>query len=169
VTFFAEPGHRLNVEARDRDAALVRELYHGLARFAAVIAPPDIEPDDLVQEALARALRSRSLSEYEDPGAYLRRTMLNVAANERRSSGRYRRALVRLTGTREQAVPCYPSDLALLQSLSPDVRAVLYLAEVECWTYSEIGALLGCTETAARARASRGRRCLRSVLESNDG
>jgi DNA-directed RNA polymerase specialized sigma24 family protein len=41
----------------DPDARLVREIYVALRRFASVVAPPGIDPDDLVQEALARRLR----------------------------------------------------------------------------------------------------------------
>ncbi len=64
----------------------------------------------------------------------------------------------------EDAAPTsYPSDLALLRAVSPDVRAVLYLADIEHWSYTEIGALLGCSDQAARARAVRGRRALRSA------
>jgi DNA-directed RNA polymerase specialized sigma24 family protein len=151
------------------DGQLVAELYGRLRRFAAVVAPREMEPDDLLQEALARALRLRPLHSFEDPGAYLRRTMLNLAANARRRSGRHQRALARLARSGEPTVASYPSDLVLLGSLPPEVRAVLYLAEVEGWTYSEIARLVGCTEAAARARACRARRALRTVVENGDG
>jgi RNA polymerase sigma-70 factor (ECF subfamily) len=158
-----------HADEAEREEQLIREIYGRLRRFAAVVAPGDVEPDDLVQEALTRALRLRPLREYDDLAAYLCRAMLHLAANARRSSGRYRRALERLALTRELRPAAYPSDIAMLQALAPEVRAVLYLAEVEQWTFAEIGALLGCTEIAARARASRGRRALRSVLEADDG
>lgn len=156
-------------EAQSSDALVVRELYGRLRRFAAVVAPLDVEPDDLVQEAFARALRVRPLEEFDDVAAYLGRTMLNLAANARRRSGHQQRALARLGPARDTAPPTYPSDLAVLSSLAPDVRAVLYLAEVECWTYAEIGEFMGCSEVAARTRACRGRRALRTVLENGDG
>ena len=156
-------------EAESSDALTVCQLYARLRRFAAVVAPLDVEPDDLVQEAFARALRVRPLDEFDDVAAYLGRTMLNLAANARRRAGHRQRALARLGPVGRPAPPTYPSDLAMLSSLAPDVRAVLYLAEVECWTYAEIGEFVGCTEVAARRRACRGREALRTVLENDDG
>jgi DNA-directed RNA polymerase specialized sigma24 family protein len=139
-----------------------------LRRFAAVVAAPDVEPDDLVQDALERALRLRPLCELDDPLSYLRRAMVNLAANDRRSFGRRRRALTLLMRQAEPDLASYPSDLAVLGVLAPETRAVLYLAEVENWTYAEIGAQLGCTEAAARTRAARGRRVLRSQMGTGD-
>lgn len=169
VRFIGQTRRPVAGPSPDPDAQLVCSLYGALRRFAAVVAPPEVEPDDLVQEALERALRLRPLREYDDPLSYLRRTMLNLASNGRRSSGRRERALTRLTRSAEPDPASYPSDLAVLGSLAPDTRAVLYLAEVERWSYSEIGALLGCTEAAARTRGARGRRALRSLLEAGDG
>jgi RNA polymerase sigma-70 factor (ECF subfamily) len=152
----------------DPDAELVRELYRPLCRFAAAIGLPGLEPDDLVQEALEHALRIGSLCELDDPLPYLRRAMLNLASNARRSSCRRWRALTRLTRAAEPTLAIYPSDLAMLDAMTPDVRAVLYLAEVEQWTYAEIGDLVGCTEEAARTRSARGRRAMRAVMEADD-
>ena len=61
----------------------LRTLYGPLRRFAAVIGRWDVEPDDLVQEAYARVLRRREI-EIEDLGPYLRRTIVNLATDERR-------------------------------------------------------------------------------------
>ncbi len=153
----------------DSDAELVRGLYTSMRKFAAVVGFPVIEPDDLVQQALERALQIGPLRDLEDPLSYLRRTMLNLAANERRSDGRRRRALSRLTRSAEPEPSSYPSDVAELQSISAEARAVLYLAVIEGWTYAEIGTLVGCTEEAARTRAVRARRQLRSMVEDEDG
>ena len=48
--------------------------------------------------------------------------------------------------------------------LPPAVRAVLWLADVEGRSFDEIAQILGCSVTAARTRASRGRRELRVAL-----
>lgn len=47
----------------------------------------DVEPDDLVQEALARVLRKGPISDLDNPLAFLRKTILNLASNQRRSLG----------------------------------------------------------------------------------
>jgi DNA-directed RNA polymerase specialized sigma24 family protein len=64
--------------------------------------------------------------------------------------------------------PSYPSDLAELFALAPKERAALFLAEVEGFRFEEIGRMLGCSEAAARKRASRGRSRLRAVLATED-
>lgn len=148
------------------DAELFEELYPGLRRFAAVTAPRETDPDDLVQEAVARVLRRHPLSELDDPGAYLRRTIVNLASNQRRSFARWRIAVGRLGRTEEEGRAAeYDSDLADLLRVPPEGRAVLYLVEVEGRSYAETAALLGISEEAARARAVRARRRLRLDLQ----
>lgn len=142
---------------------LVRELYTPLRRFAAVVGPREVEPDDLVQEAFYRVLRRGSLSDLDSPLAYLRATILNLASNHRRSLGRRNRALG-LLGSNESVDVPYPSDLGDLFSLSPEARAVLYLSDVEAYSFSEIGEIVGCSEATARKRASRARGVLREIL-----
>jgi DNA-directed RNA polymerase specialized sigma24 family protein len=142
---------------------VVRELYAPLRRFAAVVGPREVEPDDLVQEAFFRVLRRGSLFDLDSPLAYLRATILNLASNHRRSLGRRNRALARL-GTSGIADVTYPSDLSDLFALPPEARAVLYLSDVEGYSFSEIGGIVGCSEATARKRASRARNSLRGIL-----
>ena len=146
------------------DDELFAELYPGLHRFACVVAPPEVDPDDLVQEATARALRRGPLAELDHPAAYLRRAITNLASNERRRLGRQRRAL-RVLGPPPEVDPSYASDVAELLALPPMTRAVLWLAEVEGATYEEIAAELGGRADAARQQASRGRQALRHLLD----
>jgi RNA polymerase sigma-70 factor (ECF subfamily) len=139
--------------------AIVDEVYAPLRRFAAVVAPADLEPDDLLQEALVSVLRSHRLSDLDHPGAYLRKTVLNVAVTHNRRMGRRRRALTLYkAGENVQHSPEYPSDLAELSELPPRERGALYLHEVEGYRYSEIGEMLGCSEAAAKKAGTRGRR-----------
>ena len=46
----------------EQDCELIRDLYPSLCRFAAIVGPPDIEPEDMVQESFYRALRRGPLS-----------------------------------------------------------------------------------------------------------
>lgn len=146
--------------------ATVLALHAKLRRFAAVVAPAEMDPDDLTQEAWLRVLRSAGgrLPDHEHLAAYMRRTIVNLAANERRRLGRGRRAVVRLNPP-HAVEQTYPSDLAELRRLDPADRAVLYLVEVEGWSHREVGEVLGCSEGAARVRFSRARRRLRVELE----
>jgi RNA polymerase sigma-70 factor (ECF subfamily) len=147
------------------DDVLFAALYPGLRRFAAVTGPPEVDPDDLVQEAVARTLRRHRLGELDDAGAYLRRVIVNLAANHRRGLARWRAALPKLGAPEAGAVAQYASDLDDLLRLPPETRALLFLVEVEGRSYADAGAALGITEEAARARAARGRRRLRLDLE----
>ena len=155
----------------DEESRLFAELYPPLRRFAAVVGPIEMDPDDLLQEAVARVLRRRRLTDLDEPGAYLRKTMVNLASNQRRSQARERRALGRFIASAEPVGDVYPSDLNELLGLPPRERAVLYLSEVEGYRYAEIGSLLGCSEAAARKRAMKARRHLYAqvIAEVTDG
>jgi RNA polymerase sigma-70 factor (ECF subfamily) len=155
--------------ASDDDGELFAAAYPGLRRFAAVVAPLDLDPDDLVQEAVTRALRIGPLHALDHPTAYLRRTMVNVAANHNRTKGRERRAHVRIAGAAtDEPGASYPSDLAELDRLDPSDRAALYLADVERLPLAEVADALGTNAPAARARVSRARRRLRQALTEGD-
>lgn len=147
----------------DGSAAIFRAAYPALRRYAAVVAPADLDPDDLLQEAVARTLRSGPLQRLDDPTAYLRRAMTNLVANHNRTRGRERRALARVRPEAE-AVPDYPSDLADLQRLDPLDRAAVFLADVERLPLAAVAAALDLSAVATRARVSRARRRLRNAL-----
>jgi RNA polymerase sigma factor (sigma-70 family) len=153
--------------ADSHEWTVVEELYPFLRRFAAVVAPPDLEPDDLLQEALVGLLRRRSLSEIQHPSAYLKRSILNAAKAHSRGRSRWRRAMTTYTASSgDSTVSVYPSDLDELLRLPTRERATLYLHEVEGYRFSEISRMLGCSEAAARKAASRGRKRLGVVLRS---
>ena len=153
--------HRSSVEARDKE--LIKELYPSLRKIAAITGGVDVEPDDLVQEALVRTLSIRSLSDLDNPLAYLRRTIVNLAANQRRSHARSLRALARLTDS-ESVLPSFPADVEAILDLPPRQRAILYLVEVEGVPYAEAADQLGMTTAAARQLAARARKRVRFNL-----
>ncbi len=147
------------------DEVLFAAVYPALRRFAAVVAPLDLDPDDLLQEAVARALRTGPLHQLRHPAAYLRKTMVNLASNHNRSRGRERRATRRLAGAASPGDrTTYPSDLADLDRLDPADRAAIYLADVERLGLDEVAAVLGTSGPAARARVSRARKRFRLAL-----
>lgn len=152
--------------SNEEEAELFRRLYPGLRRLAGACAPVGVGPDDLVQEAVARTLRRGPLTDLDHPEAYLRRSIVNLAANGRRTSLRRDRAL-RRHGVADAESDHYPSDLTELRRLDPLDRAVLYLSEVERRPFDEVAGILGTTEAAARQLASRARRRLRVDLEEN--
>ncbi len=146
------------------DRVLIDDMYPALRRFAATVGSYDVEPDDLVQEALLRTMRTRTLSELDNPRAYLSRAIVNIASNERRTLGRMRSALQR-SAAPTAVSDVYPSDLDDLESLDPRSRAVLYLTEVEGYDFETVGRLVGIRSANARKIAERSRRRLRQLVE----
>jgi RNA polymerase sigma-70 factor (ECF subfamily) len=90
----------------------------------------DLEAEDIVQEALARAsLRWARLQAYDAPEAWVRRVALNLAADRARRARRRLAALRRL-GPPAPTPPVQIEDLALLEALrglSVGQRQVLVL------------------------------------------
>ena len=148
------------------DFAAFELLYPKLRRFAAVVADLDMDPDDLVQDALASTLARYQLHELDQPAAYLKRAVLNVASNKRRRAGRLRGLLPKLRSD-EASEDHYPSDLSILDELAPLDRAVIYLADVEGLAHELIATQLELTPAAVRKRASRARAQLRQALGAN--
>ena len=149
----------------EEDARLVGELYPSLRRFAAVVSPWDLDPDDVLHGALVAVLRGRRLHVADDPGAYARRAIVNHVRSEVRRRGAMRRAVVRLRGSAVAGVdPVYPSDLAVLLGLRPLERAVLFLHDIEGFSFGEVAEMVGVAVGTARVMASRARRRLRGVF-----
>jgi RNA polymerase sigma-70 factor (ECF subfamily) len=144
-------------------------IYAPARRFASFLAAPGVEPDDVVQDALARVLARTTLAALDEPLAYLRATMLNVVRNEHRRRTREAAAVERLRSL-PGTVPAdrSPDTTGLvdaLQALSPSSRALVFLVDVEGYAIGEASALVGLSATAARARLSRGRRLIRRQIE----
>jgi RNA polymerase sigma-70 factor (ECF subfamily) len=157
---------RSSLEERERE--LITSLYPSLRRIAAVAGSVDVEPDDLVQEALMRVLRKGPISDLDNPLAFLRKTIVNLASNQRRSLGRKRKALGRLSHE-EGWMPTYPADIEAILDLPPRHRVLLYLVEVEDVPYAEAAEQLGMTAAAARTMANRARKRARAALEVAGG
>ena len=115
-----------------------------------------------------RTLRRGPLSDLDNPLAFLRKTIVNLASNQRRSLGRKRNALGRLF-IEEGRSPSYPSDIEAILDLPPTHRAILYLVEVEDVPYEEAAEQLGMTTMAVRAMANRARKKARAALEVAGG
>jgi DNA-directed RNA polymerase specialized sigma24 family protein len=150
--------HRWDPDGIER----LRELYAPLRRFAAVVGRWDVDPDDLVQNAFAKVL-SRHSSDIRELGPYLRRTIVNLATDERRRSCRANNVLRRL-GPPVTPTDTYPSDLEDLMRVQPRVRALLYLVEIEGQPIADAAEVVGMTNASARVALMRARRRLRAEL-----
>ena len=146
--------------------------YPAMRRLAAVAADTDIEPDDVVHEVFARVfVRWHEVGVPAEPDAYLRRAIMNHIRNERRARARGRSAVTRVgaTASAEAADPTYPSDLdALLDSLTPEDRSLVFLVDIEGLSARDAAAAVGLTAVAARSRLSRARRALRTTVAAQE-
>ena len=146
------------------DDDIFRAAYPRMRRYAAVVAPPHVEPEDLLQDALAATLKTHCLVDLDNAEFYLRRVMVNLASNQRRRWVRRKKAHDLLPDGWMELAEDYPSDLSELMWLTSRQRAVLYLNEVEGYPFAEIAEMLGCSVPAARMSAMRARRRMRDAL-----
>jgi len=131
------------------------------------------EAEDVVQEALLRVMRAVEDGErIESPRAYLATVTTRLAIDELRSARARRERYVGewlpepivTDGDDDPARRAELADslsialLVLLESLSPEQRAVLLLHDVFDYGYGEVAAIVGTSEQNARQLAVRARR-----------
>ena len=131
------------------------------------------EAEDVVQEALLRVLRALEEGErIESPRAYVATVATRLAIDELRSARVRRETYVGEwlpeplladpaddpARQAEMADSLSLAFLVLLESLSPEQRAVLLLRDVFDYGYDEIAAIVGKSEDNTRQLAARARR-----------
>jgi RNA polymerase sigma-70 factor (ECF subfamily) len=157
-----EPQDDLLDELRPRSFAIAYRMLGSVA-----------EAEDVVQEALLRVHEAIEGGErIESPGAYVATVTTRLAIDELRSA-RVRREtyvgewLPEPLVTDPSEDPAAQSEMAdslslaflvLLESLSPEQRAVLLLHDVFDYGYDEIAEIIGKSEDNTRQLASRARR-----------
>lgn len=146
------------------ESRLFAEIYPTLRRFAAAVTSLDADPDDLVQEAVVRALRRGALSDLDDATSFLCRIIVNLARNHHRDTAR-RTAILRRSRPDTSTSDVYPSEFIDLSRLTVDQRAVVFLRFVEQATTHDIAVLLDLREDAVRSRISRALKALRIEAE----
>jgi RNA polymerase sigma-70 factor (ECF subfamily) len=155
------------------DARSIATLYHRHARamlavaFRVLQSEPDAE--DVVHDVFVGL--PEALRRYEERGAlgaWLRKVTARMALM------RLRRDSARLTEPlhhESAATPNAPDETltiqAALQRLSPALRAVLVLKEIEGFSHSEIANMLDISIGASEVRLHRALRTLRAMLISD--
>jgi RNA polymerase sigma-70 factor (sigma-E family) len=160
---------------RDRRVEDLEEFLaqrgQALLRTAVLLTGSIEAGEDLLQSAFERLLR-RGRRVDADLEGYLRRALCNLATDGYRRQGRWRRKVLIL-----QAEADAPADataevdlrdalVRLLVQLPQQQRTVLVLRYWEQLSGAETAKLLGCSEDAVKAAASRGLRRLRELAGS---
>jgi RNA polymerase sigma-70 factor (TIGR02957 family) len=155
------------------EAELLDELRPGAFAVAYRMLGSVSEAEDVVQEALLRLHRARQEGErIESPRAYVSTVVTRLGIDQLRSARRRRETYVgewlpEPLLTSDEDDPARQAEMAdslslaflvLLESLSPEQRAVFLLREVFDYPYDEIARVVGTSEQNARQLASRARR-----------
>lgn len=166
-----EPVRRQGAEARVVDFdEWVAARGDGLFRLAYVLTGNRADAEDVVQDALSRALpRWERIRTVEDPDAYVRRILVNAHTSWWR---RFRRrespvAEVRLGAAPDPEVEEQDRVWRACLRLPVDQRVAVVLRYYEQCDYEEIAALTGVREGTVRSRVSRGLAVLRDDLEDD--
>lgn len=128
------------------------------------------DAEDIVQEALLRAHRA-DVDGIESPAAYLTTITTRLAIDHQRSARVRREAYVGpwlpepisadpapdAAAAAELADTLSMAFLVVLETLSPDERAVLLLHDVFAYSHAEIAAMLGRTDASCRQLLRRAR------------
>jgi RNA polymerase sigma-70 factor (TIGR02957 family) len=155
------------------DEALLDELRPGAFAIAYRMLGTVSEAEDVVQEALLRLHRAQAEGErIESPRAYVSTVVTRLGIDQLRAARRRRETYVgewlpEPLVTDEQEDPARQAEMAdslslaflvLLESLSPEQRAVFLLHDVFDYPYDEVARIVGKSEANARQLASRARR-----------
>jgi RNA polymerase sigma-70 factor (sigma-E family) len=138
-----------------------------LLRLAYVLTGSRADAEDVVQDALSRALpRWSRISTLDDPDAYVRRMVVNAHVSWWRTM---RRREVPVETVRDGPSTEERDRMwRACQALPPDQRTAIVLRFYEDLDYAEIAALTGVREGSVRSRVSRGVAALRHELGDDD-
>lgn len=149
---------------------LLPEL-HAYARW---ICSPSDDPEDLVQSAIERSLRTDGRPGLlEDLRPWMFRIIRNLHLDElrrRRIRMEYTVREKRLSGDIGE-MRDMPRDVLIrlaFENLDPDKREILFLVDVVGLKYSEAADLIGVAAGTVMSRVSRARRSLREAIEGKD-
>jgi RNA polymerase sigma factor (sigma-70 family) len=132
-------------------------------RWAVALVGDREVAEELAQDALA-AVGDR-LGSIDNPGGYLRRTVVHRAASWHRSHARERRRMRRATaGQPTSYTPATNEMLDALAVLPYKQRAAVTLRYWADWTDEQIGEALGCAPATVRVLVHRGIAALKQEI-----
>lgn len=149
--------------------AFYRTEYRAMVALAAAVSGDGSVAEDIAQEGLARAHREwQRICHYDKPGAWLRRVVIRLASNVRRSGRRQATALKLLRPNQTVELELPDQDVwRAVRALPAQQRAAIALFYLEDRSLAEIAEILGCTENTAKAHLHHGRRALAARLEKH--
>jgi RNA polymerase sigma-70 factor (sigma-E family) len=155
----------------------VAQQAPALLRFAHLVTGDADAAQDAVQDALANAFaRWDRVAATEDPGAYVRRMIVNAHVSAWRRFGRRVVPVAEVRGgsvvDAANAVARDDAVWRVCRGLPAKQRAAVVLRYYEDLEFSEIARILGCSEGTVRSQLHRALAALRTELtrqEADDG
>ena len=145
--------------------ALVPQMH----TFARSLCRDGVKADDLVQEALARALAN--IDRFR-PGTNLKAWLFTIVRNEHYSQLRRRKFEAVGVDTDSLPEPSVPLELRdlnrALSTLSPGQRTALILVSASGFSYEEAAKICGCAVGTIKSRVARARDTLMAILDGKN-
>lgn len=152
-----------------------RREYPSVAGFAYVLTGDHAAAEDLAQDAFLAARQAwLKVSRYDQPGAWVRRVLVNRSRTRFRRLTRERKAIARLAPSRDGSPP--PGLRAEVMDVWREVRKlptrqaqVIALTYLDGLSLEEIGNVLECSPLTAKTHLQRARRTLARTLGTEGG
>lgn len=143
--------------------------YRSLVGLAYVLTGAQWAAEDLVQDAMTEAHRRWGVvSSYDDPGAWVRRVLVNRSTSRFRKLTREARMLTKIGSRRVEIVQPAERSLevwAAVRALPPRQAQAIALRYWEDRTTRQIASVLDCGEETVKTHLKRGRSTLATKLE----
>lgn len=151
------------------DAFFVAQ-YRRVAALALVLTGRRTVAEDCAQDAFVAAFRHWDrISTYEDPGAWVRRVVVNVATSTLRRRTREARALARLPLRREHGQDAFDDEFwAAVRGLPRRQAQCIALHYLEDRSIADIAELLQISPATVRVHLHEGRTALAQLLEEDE-
>jgi RNA polymerase sigma-70 factor (sigma-E family) len=148
--------------------AVFEAQYTRLCRLAYLLTGDASRAEELVMEAFARSLASWRRRGPDEPGAYLRRAVVNMCRNRRRRAWLERR---HARAEREEASEASePVDhvWAAVRALPPRQRAAVVLRYWDDLPEVAIAAALGCSVGTVKSQLAKAKANLAAALQAEE-
>ncbi len=153
------------MDKRERFADLFRAQHPGLVRELTLILGDRGLAEDVAAEGFVELWRRwEQVSNFDRPGAWVRRVALRKAGRARWRRGR--RRAVEASFSQQGTAGDPDLDLvAALRQLSLAQRTAVVMHHLGGWSTADIAEVLGCADVTVRSHLSRGRKRLAGLLE----
>lgn len=151
-----------------------RREFPGVVALAYVLSGSNGAAEDLAQEGFVAAHRRwEEIGRYDDPGAWVRKVVSNMAVSAIRRRVAEAKAVLRLRSQPPPAAAFIAAEhgevWAAVRSLPRKQAQAVALRYLEGWSVSEIAGALECAEATVKVHLHRARRTLAGRLGLEDG